>query len=118
MRASSFAEVLQRYEAAGFTHALLIREAGTILCRSCGTTSSASAFQLHSLRRLEGASDPADMTAVAAVTCPACGVGGALVLRYGPEANEDETLVYLALEDHRRDADGVPAAAAPGENQT
>ena len=55
---------------------------------------------------------------MAAVTCPACGVGGALVLRYGPEANEDETLVYLALEDHRRDADGVPAAAAPGENQS
>jgi uncharacterized membrane protein len=115
---TTLTEVLDDYERAGFTHAFLLGDGGTLRCRSCSVSSSASSYALHSLRRLEGASDPADMVAVAAVTCPSCHVGGTIVLRYGPEASEDETLVYLALDDHRGDVDGLPAAAAPGEGQT
>jgi len=114
---TTLSAVVADYESAGFTTAFLIRDGGTITCRHCGQTSPARQFSLHSLRRLEGASDPADMVAVAAVHCPSCEARGLLVLPYGPEAGEDETLVYLALDDHRQDQDGVPSSAGPTEGQ-
>ena len=48
-------------------------------------------------RRLEGASDPDDMISVVAVTCPRCGTGGTLVLKYGPTAPENEAAVGQQL---------------------
>ena len=61
-------------------------------------------------RRVEGASDPADLALVTTVECPHCGARGALILRYGPEASEDEADLLTALE---RDA-GAQPGAAPG----
>jgi hypothetical protein len=59
--------------------------------------SPASAIVVHELRRLEGASDPADMLAVAAIACPACGTRGTLVLTYGPEATAGDDAVLSHL---------------------
>jgi hypothetical protein len=50
------------------------------------------------MRRLEGASDPADMLAVFALTCPRCGTAGTLTLNYGPETTPGEVTVLQALE--------------------
>lgn len=108
-------EVLARYQSSGFDTQLAPREGGIVHCFGCGTETPARSLHLVSLRRMEGASDPADMIAVAAVRCPSCGRGGLLTLPYGPEADADDAEVLLALQDHRLDEDELPAGAAPGE---
>jgi hypothetical protein len=49
------------------------------------------------IRRTEGASDPDDMLAVVALTCPRCQTRAAAVLGYGPEAAEDDADVLRTL---------------------
>jgi hypothetical protein len=69
---------------------------------------------MSSLRRLEGESDPADMVAVVALTCPACGAQGTVVLGYGPMADGHEADVLRGLRDERS-TEGLPGNSAPGE---
>ena len=77
------------------------RPGGRIICFVCRTESDARDVDLSCLRRTEGASDPADMLAVAALTCPSCGAKGTAVLNYGPESSEDDAEVLYALHDQR-----------------
>ena len=104
--ATPMGEALKKYEADGFTAQLAAQEGGNVVCYSCHTTSPASAIELTALLRTEGASDPDDMTAVAAVTCPNCHARGTLVLHYGAMAPVEHDDVLRALED-RREASGV-----------
>ena len=106
--------VLASYEASGFDAQLAATDEGQVHCFSCGTTTAPASLVLHSLRRLEGASDPADMLAVAAVSCSSCAAKGVLVLNYGPEATPGEAAVLIGLED-RRDDGVLPASQAPDE---
>jgi hypothetical protein len=106
--------VLAGYEAAGFDAQFAATDDGQVHCFACGVSVSPSQVELHSLRRLEGASDPDDMLAVAAVTCRTCGVNGVLVLHYGPESSSGEADVLTGLEDRRTDA-VLPAAQTPAE---
>jgi hypothetical protein len=69
---------------------------------------------MSSLRRLEGESDPADMMAVVAVTCPACAATGTLTLGFGPTSSAEDADVLHALRDARNDSK-VPGNSAPGE---
>ena len=48
---------------------------------------------------MEGASDPDDMLALVAMTCPQCGARGTLVLAFGPMAPEADVDVLVRLED-------------------
>ena len=50
------------------------------------------------MRRTEGVSDPDDMLAVVALTCPQCGAAATAVLGYGPEAAEDDSEVLRTLQ--------------------
>ena len=70
---------------------------GEVRCQACQTASAADTFDEVSEHRLEGASDPADMMIVVAGRCPACGRGGAMTLRYGPEAGEADSAVIGLL---------------------
>ena len=106
--------VLASYGSAGFDAQFAATDDGQVHCYACGADAEPSAVELHSLRRLEGASDPADMLAVAAVSCPSCGKKGVLVLNYGPDTTPGESDVLLGLED-RRDSDVLPAAQTPDE---
>ncbi|MCU1375219.1 MAG: endonuclease [Actinomycetia bacterium] len=63
----------------------------------CGEATPADEVPVESLWRLEGASDPGDMAAVVAITCPHCDAKDVLVLRYGPEASAADSDVLLAL---------------------
>jgi hypothetical protein len=72
-----------------------------VKCVQCGVEHAATEIELHELRRLEGASDPADMVVVGALVCPGCGAKGTIVLHYGPEATEEEDDVLRLLEDAR-----------------
>jgi hypothetical protein len=106
--------VLASYEAAGFDAQFAATDDGQVHCFACGVNVSPSHVALHSLRRLEGASDPDDMLAVAAVTCRSCGMNGVLVLHFGPESSSGEADVLTGLEDRRTDA-VLPAAQTPAE---
>jgi hypothetical protein len=86
------------YEGEGFTSQLGTRPGGRIVCFSCQFEAPAEEFELVSLSRTEGASDPDDMLAVAALRCPKCQCQGTLVLNYGPEATEDDVDVLQHLE--------------------
>lgn len=70
---------------------------GKVACLSCRTVSEPSRVEVCDLRRLEGASDPADMLAVLAMRCPRCASSGTLILNFGPEATEGEAVVLRDL---------------------
>lgn len=96
--ATTLIDVLHQLEASGFTGQFDERD-GCVRCLACRSASFPSLVTVRSLRRLEGASDPADALVVAAVVCPHCGAAGALILNYGPEATSGEAEVLLALPD-------------------
>ena len=111
---TTLVDVLRGYEADGWTTTFELLEDGSLRCGACGRTISSDAVKVHSLRRLEGASDPDDMLAVIAVTCPHCDSGGVVTLNYGPEMTEGQVALLHHAQDHRRD-DNAPGAAAPDE---
>ena len=112
---TTLTEILGQFADAGFVGDFEVAGGGTTLrCLTCDEETPASEFSQHTLRRLEGASDPADMAAVAAVTCPRCGARGAVVLPYGPSASASEALVLAELRDARGDS-VAPGNSAPGE---
>ena len=111
---TTLTEVLASYDSAGFDAQFSATDDGQAHCYSCGGDAAPSRVELHSLRRLEGASDPADMLAVAAIICPACGVKGVLVLNYGPDTTPGESDVLIGLED-KREGDVLPASQTPDE---
>ena len=83
--------VIADVEAAGFTTSMDLDERHrTMVCSACGASTPVADVVIHELRRLEGASDPADMSAVLGVACGVCASRGTLIVRYGPEASEAE----------------------------
>lgn len=85
-----------------------------VRCGRCASALDPRTVEMHSIRRLEGASDPADMVAVVATTCPVCGSDGTLVVSYGPMASAVDAEVLLAMRDRRSD-DVLPPSIAPDE---
>jgi hypothetical protein len=90
--------VLRQFEADGYTAQFDAREGGFLHCFSCGEDSAAAACRHGEVRRLEGASDPADMLAVVPVRCVHCGAAGVVVANYGPEASAADADVLVALD--------------------
>ena len=107
---TTLVEVIRRFEAEGYTAHMGAAEGGVIRCFGCHKDSPADQVHLHVLRRTEGASDPADMVAVAALACPLCGAKGTVALKFGPEASpeEDEVLRLLDDVDRRRGGPEAP----------
>jgi hypothetical protein len=99
--AQTITEVLARYEGEGYTGQFRVLEGGRLQCLTCREEHDARSVELDRLRRLEGATDPADMVAVAALVCPNCRARGTVVLSYGPEATLEDSEVLVALDDER-----------------
>lgn len=100
---TTLAEVVRHLEAEGYRAQMAPMEGGAIRCFNCRTASPAGQVDLEVVRRTEGASDPADMVAVAALRCPRCGAGGTVALKYGPGATPEEADVLALLDGtHRR----------------
>ena len=91
--------VLNGFAADGYDGEADTVEGGSIRWSRCGHEAPAADAEVTGVRRMEGASDPADMLAVYGVTCPVCGDKAALVLTYGPEATPADGDVLLALPD-------------------
>lgn len=72
-------------------------EGGAIRWRACRHESAAADVEVAHVRRMEGASDPADMLAVVAAPCPVCGERAVLVMHYGPTAGAADADVLAAL---------------------
>ena len=95
---TSLVEVIRDFEADGFTGQFAAVEGGQVRCFACRESSAAADMAIDGWRRTEGASDPADMAAVAGLTCPRCGVKGTMALKYGPESTPEESEVLRLLE--------------------
>jgi hypothetical protein len=93
----TLAGILDELGNSGYRGRFGVAEGAHVLCYTCHRSSPASSVRVETLRRLEGASDPADMLAVAPVVCPRCETRGSLILNYGPESTPDEADVLLAL---------------------
>lgn len=85
----------------GFERDMFVTGSATLRCGVCGQESLPSQVAVHAVRRVEGASDPADEAAVLALSCPACGARCTAVVRYGPEADPQDGEVLRRLEDGR-----------------
>jgi hypothetical protein len=109
--------LLAGYASAGFDQEMSVTGEGRVRCRSCGRDMDPHEVQLESLRRIEGASDPDDMQAVIALTCPHCGAHGAMTLAYGPSGSPEDGDVLLALDDHRQGSD-LAASSSPADAPT
>jgi hypothetical protein len=95
--AATVFEVLRDFQADGYAGDLFAEEGGQVRCGTCDEVSPAGDLDVAQLRRLEGASDPADMAAVVAAPCPRCGAKGVMVVMYGPEASGADADVLAAL---------------------
>lgn len=113
---TTLTEVLAGYASAGFDSSFSITDDAQLHCDSCEQTAEPHLVPMSSLRRMEGASDPADMFAIVALTCPHCGARGCAVLGYGPMATAEHSDVLRTLSDERGDTK-LPGNSAPGEAQ-
>jgi hypothetical protein len=111
---TTLTEVLDAYTSGGFATQFSVTENARLDCGACGAVSEPEGVKMSSLRRLEGESDPDDMMAVVALTCPVCSAKGTVVLGFGPAASPEDGDVLGALRDHRGDQH-APGNSAPGE---
>lgn len=112
---TSLIDVLSSYAAAGFDGDAFASDEGRILCGSCQSRLSPDHINVHSIRRLEGTSDPADNAGVVAIICPVCQGRATMVLKYGPDASPEEVAIWQKTNDCR-DSDILPPDMAPGED--
>jgi len=93
--------VLAALAADGYAEDMFVTPEAMVRCGACHHDAAPADLVLNKLCRIEGASDPADMAAVLAVTCKACGAKGTAVVRFGPEAEPQDDAVLLAIDDQR-----------------
>ena len=110
---TTLTDVVEGYRANGFGGDFFAEPGGTVRCGTCGSVLQAAQLEMQSLRRLEGASDPADMQAVVATSYRVCGADGTLVVGFGPAASATDADVFAVLADHR-DSPTLPPDSAPG----
>jgi hypothetical protein len=95
---TSLVAVLAGLRDSGYDAQFLVGDDGELCCTACEHRAEPEDVQLDELRRLEGASDPADMAAVLAARCPSCDARGTAVVRYGPEAEAGHATLLRHLE--------------------
>jgi hypothetical protein len=100
------AAVLGDLERDGFDRTFVLGPT-VVTCMTCDSVLEPSGIRVHALRRLEGASDPDDMTAVLAVSCSVCAAKGAIVVPYGPTADDAASALLVGFDD-RRDGAASP----------
>ena len=110
---TTLVEVVDSYRAAGYITEFWVEEGSTVRCDGCQSTLDSKRLPVLSQRRLEGASDPADMVVVVATSCPVCGADGTMVLGYGPMASGEDADVLVTLGAPR--GNDLPDNAAPDE---
>ena len=99
--ASQLADVLAAAELDGFVTEFDVgsdeARNDVLRCPECRTEQPAASFERTWSARLEGASDPADMLQVSALTCPHCAARGVFVSPFGPAASPRQASVLTSL---------------------
>lgn len=90
-------DMVGELEKSGYTGQFAVSQEAKLRCLSCDTEVEPESIEPESFLRVEGVSDPDDMAAVAAITCPNCSTKGTVVLKYGPEASPEDAHVLSAL---------------------
>lgn len=114
--AETIVEVMKMASSEGFATDLRSLPGGFVRCAQCDQASAASDFVADRYRRLEGASDAADMMIIVLAACPNCGAGGTLILGYGPNAGEEDADVLAALDLREVPSGPDPAAVSAEQN--
>lgn len=96
--AATIMEISAAFENEGFRGQFGSGERGEVECFTCKRRSPAESMAVEHLRRLEGVSDPSDMLAIVALTCPHCDTPGTLILNYGPVATAEDDTILRRLE--------------------
>ena len=114
--ATTLLEILDELQGLGFVHQFIAQSDGRVRCAPCSLAFDSADLVVSGYRRIEGASDAADMNLVVWGTCPGCAIGGVLTLGYGPNSSiEDEaTLENLELED-AKEPGATPSEARHGQ---
>lgn len=95
---TTMTRVLQELGDEGWKGQLVTVAGGSVRCTKCDTVTPAADLKVDAERRMEGASDPDDMSLVIAAECPSCHTRSTLVLGYGPAASDDDGDVVVALQ--------------------
>jgi hypothetical protein len=90
-------DVVDALDVEGFDGQFRSEDGARVRCLTCQEMFDASTIEADDVARLEGVSDPADMTMVVPVTCPDCATSGTLVLGYGPDSSAEDADVVRAL---------------------
>lgn len=98
---TTMVSVIETFRERGFDADFFVTSESTVRCGACRHEIAPTELDVDVIRRMEGASDPADMAAILGLTCPSCGAKGTAVVKFGPEAGPEEDDVLRALDDHR-----------------
>lgn len=101
----TISDALREFEGRGYRERFSVREGGLVECGRCGAEIAPAEVRMESMRRMEGASDPADMVIIGALVCPRCDAHGTATLQYGPMAPPEHAVALRALADHRPSAE-------------
>ena len=107
MGSTTLLEVLNELRSDGYKQQLIAQEDATVRCTACNTNSPATDLAVDGYRRLEGASDAADMNIVAWAQCPSCKAAAIVTLGYGPNASRADEAVILDLDLDAADSPGA-----------
>lgn len=96
--AGSVTEAIALLEADGYRSDFSFMD-GSVRCGACGHSHQPTQLVVRHTFRFEGDTDPGDEAIVLGIECPACGMRGAVVSAYGPDASPE----FIALLDHLAD---------------
>lgn len=89
---------LEELRRQGYDGDFVLREGPIACCRTCDHCVGPAALEVDVFRRLEGASEPDEMSAILALTCRECGSKGSIVIAFGPNASEREAELLQHLD--------------------
>lgn len=95
---TTLTQVLHDLGEDGWSGQLIPVVGGRVRCTNCDAVTEAGDLRVETERRLEGASDPDDMSLVIATTCPSCDTRSTIVLGYGPAGSDEDGDIVVALQ--------------------
>jgi hypothetical protein len=110
-------DFLADFAVRGYSATFQVRPDGKLECSRCHAWMPADEVPLQSMRRVEGSSDPADMSAVAAMQCPRCGALGTAAFCFGPHCPPEDAEVLRRLQHDERES-RVLMSEAPGPDDS
>lgn len=109
---ATLTDFLQGFAREGYQGSFIVQPDGRLLCASCRKAMPPGKVPLHSMRRVEGVSDPDDMSAIAALECPECGQRGTATFCVGARCPAEDGIALKALDNQRFQSRAVTDAEA------